>query len=247
MENLMTIGEFAAASRLSQKALRLYGENGVLAPAWVDPDSGYRYYGSAQLRTATLIAMLRRAGVPLTEIRSFLRRPSVDWVERYERRAADEVAEQRRALRYVKRLLKEEAMFDVVTKDVREQRYVSKSGRVRVSELDAFIADGFAELGYEEASAPPFVLYHGAVTQDEDGPVDVCVPKPDGDERLPAGAVAATVIRGAQCQFPEILAAYEAVYGWAREHDRQPAGPPREIYVNGIDVPLELEIALPLR
>ena len=44
MENLVSIGELASASRLSQKALRLYGENALLAPAWVDPDSGYRYY-----------------------------------------------------------------------------------------------------------------------------------------------------------------------------------------------------------
>jgi DNA-binding transcriptional MerR regulator len=49
MENLMSIGEFASASRLSQKALRLYGENGLLPPAWVDPASGYRYYGVHQL------------------------------------------------------------------------------------------------------------------------------------------------------------------------------------------------------
>jgi DNA-binding transcriptional MerR regulator len=33
MENLLPIGEFASASRLSQKALRLYGEKGLLAPA----------------------------------------------------------------------------------------------------------------------------------------------------------------------------------------------------------------------
>ena len=42
----MPIGEFAAASRLSQKALRLYGEKGLLPPARVDPDSGYRYTAS---------------------------------------------------------------------------------------------------------------------------------------------------------------------------------------------------------
>src|SRR5206468_2504908 len=74
MENLLSIGEFASASRLSQKALRLYGENGLLAPAWVDPESGYRYYGLEQLRSATLIAFLRRSGMPLAEIRSFLAR-----------------------------------------------------------------------------------------------------------------------------------------------------------------------------
>src|SRR5256885_5551773 len=77
MENLMSIGEFASASRLSQKALRLYGENGVLAPAWVDPESGYRYYQLEQLQTATLIALLRRAGVPLAEGRALLREPAL--------------------------------------------------------------------------------------------------------------------------------------------------------------------------
>ena len=60
MENLLSIGEFASASQLSQKALRLYGENALLPPAWVDPDSGYRYYHPDQLREATLIALLRR-------------------------------------------------------------------------------------------------------------------------------------------------------------------------------------------
>ena len=40
MENLITIGQFAAASRLSLKALRLYDDNGLLPPAVVDPDSG---------------------------------------------------------------------------------------------------------------------------------------------------------------------------------------------------------------
>jgi hypothetical protein len=34
---------FAAASLLSQKALRLYAQLGILAPRYVDPDSGYRY------------------------------------------------------------------------------------------------------------------------------------------------------------------------------------------------------------
>ena len=243
----MPIGQFAAASRLSQKALRLYGENGLLAPAWVDPGSGYRYYRPDQLRVATLIALLRRGGVPLGEIRAFLRRPTIAWVDGYERRAIDEFAQQRRVLRYVKRLLKEEPMYDVVTKRVEEQPYVSKSRRVYVRDLDKLICDTFTELGYDEAPAPPFVLYHGPVNDEEDGPIELCVPKPDGRDRLPAGEVAFTRISGAQCHFPEILGAYDSVYRWVKEHGREPAGPPREIYLNGIAEPLQMEIALPLR
>jgi DNA-binding transcriptional MerR regulator len=247
MEDLMSIGEFAAASRLSQKALRLYGEKGLLAPTWVDPDSGYRYYRPEQLQAATLIALLRRAGVPLAGIRAFLREPSIAWLDEYEQRTLAEFAERRRVLRYAKRVLREEPMYDVVTKQVEEQPYVSRSHRVYVRDLERFICDTFTELGYADAFAPPFVLYHGPVNHEEDGPVEVCVPRGDGDQRLPAGEVAFTPISGAQCEFPEILGAYESVYRWAKEHRREPDGPPREIYFNRIGEPLRMEIALPLR
>ena len=46
---LLTIGEFARASRLSPKALRLYDELGLLRPVRVDEYSGYRYYSPDQL------------------------------------------------------------------------------------------------------------------------------------------------------------------------------------------------------
>jgi DNA-binding transcriptional MerR regulator len=247
MEDLMPIGEFATASRLSQKALRLYGEKGLLAPAWVDPDSGYRHYRPEQLKVATLIALLRRAGVPLAEIRTFLRAPTAAWLDDYEQRTVAEFAERRRVLRYAKRVLKEEPMYDVVTKHVEEQRYVSRANRVYVADLDQFIADTFTELGAGEAKAPPFVLYHGPVNHEEDGPVEVCVPTSDGEKRLPAGEVAFTAVAGAQCDFPEILGAYESVYRWAKQHGREADGPPREIHVNAIGEPLRMEIALPLR
>lgn len=246
MENLMPIGEFASASRLSQKALRLYGENGVLPPAWVDPDSGYRYYRSAQLRTATLIALLRRCGMPLVEIHAFLRDPSLERLADYERRVTDEFAERRRVLRYVKRILKEEPMYDVLTKRVREQTYVSRSKRVLVPELEPFIRSTFDELGQSD-NGPTFVLYHGPVNAEDDGPVEVCVPKVDGDKELPAGEVAFTEISGSHCNFPEILGAYESVYRWVQEHGREADGPAREIYLNGPEEELRMEIAVPMR
>ena len=67
---LLTIGAFARAARLTPKALRLYDELGVLPPAAVDPESGYRLYDPAQLERARLIASLRRIGMPLADIRA---------------------------------------------------------------------------------------------------------------------------------------------------------------------------------
>ena len=248
MEDLFPIGQFATASQLSQKALRLYAEKGLLPPAWVDPDSGYRYYRQEQLRTATLIALLRRAGMPLTEIRAFVRDPTPERLAEYEGRETDAFAARKRVLRYLRKLVEEESMYDVVTRHVGEQSYVSRSRRLKVKDLEQFIFETFDDLnaGADGASVPPFVLYHGPVNEEDDGPVEVCMPSADGKGRLPAGEIAFTAIRGEQCYFPQILGAYEAVYRWVKEQAREPDGPAREIYV-GWPGEVAMEIAVPLR
>jgi DNA-binding transcriptional MerR regulator len=66
---LVPIGRFATASRLSLKALRIYDRLGLLRPAHVDAESGYRYYRTDQLRAARLVALLRRLDMPLDVIK----------------------------------------------------------------------------------------------------------------------------------------------------------------------------------
>ena len=245
----MPIGQFAAASRLSLKALRLYDDNGLLTPAWVDPDSGYRYYRIEQLRHATLIGLLRSAGMPLAAIRGVLADPSPGRIDEYELALADELAERREVLAYVRRILKEEPMFEVRTKQVSEQPYVSRSRRVRVAELEPFISESIEELrAAHEQIAAPFAVYHGEVNEQDDGPVEVCLPTANGDRRLPAGEVAFTTASGAQCEFPEILGAYEAVARWVKEAGRELDGSPREVYVGDpAGESARLEIAWPIR
>ena len=68
VEQLLTIGVFARRSRLSPKALRLYDRLGLLMPAHVDEENGYRRYREGQLETARLIAMLRRLDMPLASV-----------------------------------------------------------------------------------------------------------------------------------------------------------------------------------
>jgi PPM family protein phosphatase len=72
----MAIGEFSERSGLSAKRLRTYAAEGLLAPAAVDPDSGYRYYSPSQLAAACVIDALRQAGIRLSEIGAFMRHPS---------------------------------------------------------------------------------------------------------------------------------------------------------------------------
>ena len=77
MENqLRGIGEVARRSGLSVSALRWYDENKVLVPAVVDPLSGYRWYAPDQIRSARIVARLRRVGLPVAAIRQVLADPA---------------------------------------------------------------------------------------------------------------------------------------------------------------------------
>ncbi|MFE2103599.1 MerR family transcriptional regulator [Streptomyces sp. NPDC059468] len=69
---MRSIGEMARDSGLGVSTLRFYDRAGVLVPAWVDPVSGYRWYEPEQLEEALLLVRLRRAGMPLPDIRLVL-------------------------------------------------------------------------------------------------------------------------------------------------------------------------------
>ncbi|MFF7470298.1 MerR family transcriptional regulator [Streptomyces sp. NPDC008092] len=69
---MRSIGETARESGLGVSALRFYDRAGVLVPAWVDPVSGYRWYEPGQVEEARVLARLRRAGMPLADIRLVL-------------------------------------------------------------------------------------------------------------------------------------------------------------------------------
>jgi DNA-binding transcriptional MerR regulator len=56
---MLLIGEFAQRCRLPVSTLRFYDRIGLLAPALVDPATGYRRYAVGQLAAAVLIARLR--------------------------------------------------------------------------------------------------------------------------------------------------------------------------------------------
>jgi DNA-binding transcriptional MerR regulator len=74
---LLGIGNFAQATHLSIKTLRRYHKSGLLEPASVDPQTGYRTYTTAQIPTAQIIRRFRDLDMPLPDIRAVLSAPDV--------------------------------------------------------------------------------------------------------------------------------------------------------------------------
>lgn len=69
---MLSIGEFARLVGVSVRMLRHYDRLGLLAPARVDPQSGYRSYSSSQLTRANELVALKDLGFALEQVGALL-------------------------------------------------------------------------------------------------------------------------------------------------------------------------------
>src|ERR1700738_4627261 len=78
MQDALTIGEFSLTTHLSIKTLRYYHQVGLLKPAEVDPNTGYRHYRVEQIPTAQIIQRFRDLNMPIDEVKAVLAAPDLD-------------------------------------------------------------------------------------------------------------------------------------------------------------------------
>ena len=67
MENLLSIGELAKIRNVNVQSLRYYEKLGILIPAYVNPESGYRYYSLEQIMILDTIILCVDLGIPLKD------------------------------------------------------------------------------------------------------------------------------------------------------------------------------------
>ena len=195
----MSIGEFARRTRLSAKALRLYDELGLLPPARVDEDSGYRFYEPGQLKQARLIATLRQLQMPLAEIEAVLSLEPVQAAERVRQfwAATDAEHSSRGALaEYLIDELsgKRSVVYEISTREIPERSLLCIKRNVTGEKAAwAFGKEFIALLRHyqlpqvEGRAGAFFCIFWGEVSEDSDGPMEWCRPvPPDEAEALAA-------------------------------------------------------------
>jgi len=214
---LMSIGEFARRSRLSQKALHLYDELGLLSPARVDSDSGYRFYETGQLEQARLVAMLREIGLPLAEISVVLAlepQAAARQIAAYWSGVEREHGARRDLAGYVVKSLngKRSVMYEVAIREIPTRSVLCLKRNVNQQGAWAFGKEFVAILRnrplsqMEGVAGAAFCIYHGEVSDDSDGPIEWCRPVPgDQANELAAG-------------FPELSLRTEAAHEEAFVH-----------------------------
>lgn len=264
-KDLLSIGAFASMTRLSIKALRLYDQLDLLQPRHVDPQTGYRFYGIDQLSSARMIRNMREMDLPLATIRQVLAAltSSPAQAEALIQEYADMRERQVEQIRvqvqqFIQQIRQEQnpMSLEVNVKQIAPQQVLSVTHHIKVSKLDDTIResldamDGILKEQKVEAANAPFGIFHGAINEQEDGPIEICLPvngqvKGKGDvqvKQLQGGDAACVMMLGAQTDFPAILGAYDAAADWIQKNGYQMAESPREIWHSGPGQDAKMEI-----
>jgi DNA-binding transcriptional MerR regulator len=256
----LSIGEFAAATQLSQKALRLYDEQRLLIPARVDAGTGYRYYGIDQVHRGRLIRALRDVGMSLTDIAACVAadEPKVfallaEFSREHDRRYARE----KRALHGAIRMLRNAPRADSL--DVIERAMSATTVVVR-----DFVADRhtFIERFRAERTALIARLRHAGMQvtdaakcslleplSAEEAHFEILAPVSASERRLqgmplgrlPAARYAVVVIDDARVHASEISAATDTLFDWFDRLGHRALGAPLLVLGNA-ESGLETEV-----
>jgi DNA-binding transcriptional MerR regulator len=265
MRNLMPIGRFARSCRIGVKALRHYDELGLLSPAFVDPQSGYRYYTREQVRDAVMIGMLRRLDLPLAVIRRALAADPGELkslVEGEAARVAGELAVRRRALLSLRQIARVGSLAPYPI-EVREHPAWTVARIRGTTDTERLIPDTtelvyalLAELREVGAGVREPVLCINEFSETSERiEVHACsgftIPAPRLRRaeiaQLPGGAFASLVHEG---PYETLALAHHALFAWVQERGHESAGAIWEFYRNDpADVAPEAlvtEVAVPL-
>lgn len=255
------IGEFSKLSRVPVSALRYYSDLGLLPPAVVDRDSGYRYYSAAQLPRINRVLALKDLGLTLDEIAAILNddltAEELRGMLRLKRAEIGQaMAEQQARLTRVEnrlRLIEREGTMpdqEIVLKELEPIHVIYIREILEgIDRIPAMIQDGYIGLisNGVTPTAPAFSIYHDPEFKPESFDHEVAYPVPEGtplletpagrkfSERVvPGGKHAILVHRG---PYEEMEEAYGRIGQWISDSGLQIVGPPQEAYLTAPDDP----------
>jgi DNA-binding transcriptional MerR regulator len=246
MRSGLTIGDFSQITHLSVKTLRHYHEAGLLEPADIDPQSGYRYYSTEQVPTAQVIRRFRDLGMPVREVGEVLATadPSARsaLIANYLERLENQLDETRAAVTSLRRLLAPTA--PPIQVELRAQpatMVASIHAVVERGDILAWYGDAMAELrnsrGPRRQTGPAGGLYDNELFTEDRGRAVVYLPMADPPSVgrvtpfvIPAVELALTLHCGSH---DDIDVSYGALGSWVAEQALAVAGPVHEIYLVG--------------
>jgi DNA-binding transcriptional MerR regulator/effector-binding domain-containing protein len=254
----LTVGDFSRATHLSVKTLRHYHEVGLLEPATVNPDTGYRYYSPGQIPTAQVIRRLRDLEMPVAEVKAVLAAPDAAarnaLIAAHLDRLEAGLAQTRAAVESLRNLLQPpEGATAIEHRSVPAAAAAAIAAVVERADILAWWQGALGELHASvraqglRATGPSGGVYASSLFQHDRGEATVFIPVA-GSVR-PIGRVTALVIPPAELaiishhgSLADADLSYARLGSYATTHEISVDGPLREYYLRGAgDTPDEAE------
>jgi DNA-binding transcriptional MerR regulator/effector-binding domain-containing protein len=243
----LTIGAFARLTHLSIKTLRYYHEIGLIAPAVVDPDSGYRYYRPGQAQDAQLVRRFRDLGMPVADVKAVLVAPDPAARDAilagHLDRLRDQLKQTEAAVDSLRRMLDHSSAPAAIEERILTgMTTVSLAGYMDRAEVAAWWWDALSSLRAIAAKAgleqtgPAGGLYDDELFTDDAGHARVYLPVRESPALdgtgarwdLPAGRFAVALHAGPH---RDVDRTYAALGTFAAGLGRDGTGPVREVYL----------------
>jgi DNA-binding transcriptional MerR regulator len=184
MSTFVGIGDFARMTLLSVKALRHYHDVGLLEPAEVDPETGYRRYRIDQIPTAQVIRRLRDLGMPLDGVRAVIHAPDVnarnEAIAEHLRRMEGELEQTRSTVQSLRLLLdaSPSVPLAVAYREEGPSPVLAIRDVIAYDDMVAWLDDAFAELhaAVSERAGVDGALFSPELMEDEFGEIVAVVP-----------------------------------------------------------------------
>lgn len=268
------IGRFSQITRLTQKALRIYDERGILVPDVKDPITGYRYYTTSQIEKALKIKYLIEIGFNLSETNDLLNAMEIanhDLIKEMFSKKLLEVKHEIIRLKKIEEILLENTSIEVlfmsttepVIKNVSKMRVISKREKGSYSKtINKLIGEIMGQIFKPDNQkervtiiGPPMFICHDKGYNDVDADIEIAIPitgrinvEQDFEVKyLEGGKVVSTIHTGSYSNLSE---AYTRVFEYSRKTGLKIAGLTRELYLtNPNEKPeneLLTEIQLPI-
>ena len=190
---MFKIGDFSGLGRVTVRTLRHYDDLGLLRPAKIDEESGYRFYTLEQLPKLNRIVALKGLGFSLTEIQRLVKENvSADelkeMLEQKQREVSVKLAQEQQRLQQIGARLQmiehenEVPHYDITLKRISAMTVFSKRHLVpHITQMSAFCTLFFEEL-YAVLNAQnlvpvgnEFILFHMREYVEENVDVEVAV------------------------------------------------------------------------
>jgi DNA-binding transcriptional MerR regulator len=250
----LSIGAFSRLTHLSIKTLRYYHEVGLLEPAVVDPDSGYRYYRPGQAHSAHLVRRFRDLGLPVADVKAVLAAPDLTArntiLAGHLDRMRDQLRQTEAAVDSLRRMLEGAPAPLVIDERVlKGGPTISVAADVTRKDVTSWWWDALASLrtiataaGLEQ-TGPVGGLFDDELFTQDAGHARVYLPVSDSPALdatsarwpLPSGRFAVALHPGAHS---DVDRTYAALGTYAASQGRDGTGPVRERYLaNPLDTP----------